>query len=263
MTSPTTRDARTVRSSYAEPGTLRARGSLYQYRRGTADLRSTVADILDVRAGDRFLDLGCGEGPYFDVAAHAGASLTVGLDASWQMLQRARRRPAAVVQASLDALPLRPRAWDVILAAHSLYHADAPLTVLDGLPRLLRPGGRVYLVLNGKDHLVELRTLAADAGHPGLLGESNRCTADAVLAHIGAGAGVGSTATWLRDELVVPDVAPLVAYLDSTRAIYEPRLGPGTSWALMLDRFAALARSRIEADGAIRIRAETAVIRCP
>ena len=261
MTSPMTRDTLTVRSSYAEPGTLRARGSLYRYRRGAADLRSTVADILDIRPGDRFLDLGCGEGPYFDVAAHGGVSLIVGIDASWQMLQRARRRPAAVVQASLDDLPLRPRAWDVILAAHSLYHADEPLTVLDGLPRLLRSGGRVYLVLNGKDHLVELRTLAADAGHPGLLGESNRCTADAVLAYIGASAG--STATWLRDELVVPDVAPLVAYLDSTREIYEPRLGRGMSWELMLDRFAELARSRIEADGAMRIRAETAVIRCP
>jgi SAM-dependent methyltransferase len=262
MTTPPTRDAASVQSSYSEPTTLRSRADLFRYRRSSTNLHDVVADLLDVQAGDHVLDLGCGESPYLDLVARKDPSLLLGLDTSLEMLERSRDHVAApsVVRASLDALPVRRRAWDVVLAAHSLYHADDPATVLARLPFLLRPGGRLCLILNGRNHLCELRRLATSAGHPGLLGESARFTADDVLTW--ADRRHDPAVTWLRDELVVPAEDPLVAYVDSTRRIYEPRLDPCLSWEAMLDEFVSLARALIDDAGPIRIRTETAVIRC-
>lgn len=264
MTAPRTRTAGDVRSSYAEPATLRSRGGIYSFRRGATDLRAVVVRVLDSRPGDRLLDLGCGEAPYLDAATETSElGLVACLDTSVEMLGRARQRrcrPVAL-QATLEALPLRPAAWDRVLAAHSLYHSDDPHRVLRRLPTLLRPGGRLCVVLNGPDHLEELRAAARAAGHPGLLGESDRLTADEAVLVLAAD-GHDVEVVTLRDTLVIPEPGPALSYVASTRRIYEPHLPAGLTWLEMMTRLESQLHTSAGRGGAFEVRTHTAVLRC-
>ncbi len=251
--------------SYAQPSTLSARVGLYAYRRDRSDLRAAIAALVDVRPGARVLDIGCGETPYFAAWVTREPAVMIGLDASWEMLERARCSSSgtasiALVRGLLDALPFKPRAWDVVLAAHSLYHADEPARVLARLPTLLRSDGGLYVVLNGRDHLREIRSLALEAGHPGLLRESARLDAEDAIDILESQHHV--TTRWFEDELDIPTADPIIAYVDSTRAIYEPLL-PGTlTWDAMLDHLARLVDLQITSAGTLRVRARSALIRC-
>src|ERR1700761_2285630 len=58
-----------------------------------------VASLLDVRAADRILEIGCGPGVAIAALTRAGAGHVYGLDHSGVMLQRAARRNAAAIRA--------------------------------------------------------------------------------------------------------------------------------------------------------------------
>ena len=85
----------------------------------------------------------------------------LGIDLSVGMLHAARSRAPAAILAAGDAaaLALRDAVSDVTLAAHMLYHLPQPSAAVRELRRITRPGGQVLVVLNGHDHLRELREL--------------------------------------------------------------------------------------------------------
>lgn len=259
-----TADRAGVLASYTQPTTLSTRASIYAYRQDRTDLRAAIAQLIDVPPGGRVLDVGCGETPYFAAIATRGPALMVGVDASQEMLQRASRTPVGgnrcLLQGGLDALPVKTHAWDVVLAAHSLYHADDPSRVLTQLPRLLRPAGRLYVVLNARDHLQEIRAVTRAAGHPGLLRESARLTAEDAIELLAPNHPIETR--WFGDELHIPDPAPIIAYVDSTKAMYQSRLPDATTWPFMLDQLARLVQQCITDTGSFHARTRTAVIRC-
>jgi SAM-dependent methyltransferase len=79
------------------------------------------------------------------------------------MLAASRRRAQAAGLAAGDAaaLPLRDHAAGLTVAAHMLYHVPDPRLAVRELRRITRPGGAVLVVLNGHDHMRELRDLMA------------------------------------------------------------------------------------------------------
>ena len=118
--------------------------------------------------------------------------------------------------ADATALPLPDGAADVVMAPHMLYHVPDPAAAVRELRRVTRAGGRVLVVLNGADHLRELRGLAAGSplgvvtGWPGQIKLDDG--ADLLAGCFGSVARHDFTA-----ELVVPDPGPVAAYLLSTR----------------------------------------------
>jgi len=116
------------------------------------------------------LDVGCGDGrATARLARKEPETLAIGLDANLDMAARVRRRAGrdasrggvpnlALVRASAEALPreLAGRAdevrveypWGSLLAG-LLSEAGAP-DVLAGLRAALRPGGRLWIVLNAR-----------------------------------------------------------------------------------------------------------------
>jgi ubiquinone/menaquinone biosynthesis C-methylase UbiE len=89
----------------------------------------------------------------------------LGVDLSVGMLQASRSRApgARLTAGDAAALPLRDGASDVTLAMHMLYHVPEPRVAVRELRRVTRSGGCVLVVLNGQDHLRELRDLIAAA----------------------------------------------------------------------------------------------------
>jgi SAM-dependent methyltransferase len=60
-------------------------------------------------------------------------------------------------------VPLRDNASGLTLAMHMLYHVPESLAAIRELRRITHPAGQVLVVLNGEDHLRELRDLITAA----------------------------------------------------------------------------------------------------
>ena len=105
-----------------------------------------VAAALDLRAGERLLDLGCGTG----FAAQLRPTYYVGIDQSAERLATARRRrPQAqcgFAAMSADGLGFRTGAFDKAVCIHVVHHLEAALldAALRELSRVVR--GAVIIV---------------------------------------------------------------------------------------------------------------------
>lgn len=107
---------------------------------------------LQVDPGDRVLDVGCGTGLYArQLAERAGSVVCV--DPSARMLEQIPDDPRLVaVQASAEDLapgsPLLPvDRFEAILVKEAIHHVADRGAVIDGLARLLAPGGRLLVVM--------------------------------------------------------------------------------------------------------------------
>ncbi len=130
----------------------------------TADVvaqRVEVQGALDVRPGERVLDIGSGPGLLAEaLAATVGPKGRVcGIDTSEPMLEMARRRceahsHAEFGQADAGKLPYADSSFDAAVSTQVYeYVADMP-NALAELFRVLRPGGRVAILDTDYDSLV-------------------------------------------------------------------------------------------------------------
>ncbi|HEU0121193.1 MAG TPA: class I SAM-dependent methyltransferase [Bryobacteraceae bacterium] len=93
-------------------------------------------------AGARVLDAGAGEGAYkahFPLQRYTGLDLGIG-DTAWDYTQ-------LDVLGDLSALPFCNGVFDAALNIVTLEHVREPQRVMDELARVLRPGGRLLLVV--------------------------------------------------------------------------------------------------------------------
>jgi demethylmenaquinone methyltransferase/2-methoxy-6-polyprenyl-1,4-benzoquinol methylase len=101
-----------------------------------------------VQPGDRVLDGACGTGDLALAALRAGAGRVTGVDFAPAMLERARRKAAAVewLEGDLLALPFAAGTFDVATVGFGVRNvADLPLALRE-LRRVLRSGGRVAIL---------------------------------------------------------------------------------------------------------------------
>jgi SAM-dependent methyltransferase len=151
---------------YRTDTNLAARQSIYACQRPQLDLPSRVLGLAALRGSETVADVGCGNGAYLAELARRGhAGPVLGVDLSVGMLHAARGRAPGASLAAGDAaaLPLRDNTSDLTLAMHMLYHAPEPLAAVRELRRITHPAGQVLVVLNGEDHLRELRDLITAA----------------------------------------------------------------------------------------------------
>ena len=103
---------------------------------------------LDIRAGDRVLDIACGSGLAVELAAARGATCA-GIDASERLVAVARdRSPSADVRVGdMHALPWPEGSFDVVTSFRGIWGTTPD--ALDEALRVLRPGGRLGLTVWG------------------------------------------------------------------------------------------------------------------
>ena len=109
---------------------------------------------LGVRAGDRLLDLGAGNGRHSFEALKRGARV-VALDLRPEELRLAGawmaamaeagqcERPGILVQGDALALPFAPASFDHVIASEVLEHIPDDDRAMAEIARVLRPGGRL------------------------------------------------------------------------------------------------------------------------
>ena len=118
------------------------------YRR----LHSLVVDKLNLKPGQKVLDLGCGTGNLEMTMKRLVSGLEVtALDISPKMLERAKKKchnPGNVqfIHADVNqSLDFAPNSFDRIAVVHTLYTLGNPGRIISELARILRPGGRLVL----------------------------------------------------------------------------------------------------------------------
>jgi SAM-dependent methyltransferase len=112
---------------------------------------ATAIEKLDIREGQRVLDLGCGTGVFLRAAADRGAKV-VGLDAAEGLLAIARERvPEADLHAGdMQDLPFGDDGFDVVTGFSSLFFADDMTRALSEACRVTKPGGIVLAQVFGR-----------------------------------------------------------------------------------------------------------------
>ncbi len=113
--------------------------------------RRAILGTLDLGAGDRLLDIGCGGGHLLREALAAGAQAT-GVDHSPEMVALARDRAngAEVVDGQADRLPFDDRTFTAAALSVVFFFFDHPLAVLRECARVLAADGRLAVYTTGR-----------------------------------------------------------------------------------------------------------------
>ena len=106
-------------------------------------------EALELKPGDRLLDVGCGTGAASRRAAAVAGSV-VGADLSSEMLKEARQLARGIdnvtfVQADAEALPLEDASFTAIVCTNSFHHYPNPAAAIGEMARVLAPGGRLLV----------------------------------------------------------------------------------------------------------------------
>ena len=112
---------------------------------------------LDLRPGERLLDIGCGSGHLSDCCGRRGARV-VATDIAPAGVAAARARfPAAgaFVAGDAYAMPLRPASFDVVVLSEVLEHLENVDAGLEEACQLLRPCGRLLVTVPCRETITQ------------------------------------------------------------------------------------------------------------
>lgn len=111
-------------------------------------LGEPVLQLLKPAAGERILDLGCGDGVLTEKIAASGASV-VGVDAAAEMVKAAKNR--GLDARTMDGARLSfTREFEAVFSNAALHWMKSdPDAVIAGVGRALKPGGRFIAEMGG------------------------------------------------------------------------------------------------------------------
>jgi SAM-dependent methyltransferase len=229
-----------------------------------------LLEAAAIGAGDRVLDIGCGNGQLTRLAARRGRHAT-GVDLSAPMLERARATAAeegvanvTFEQADAQVHPFPEGAFDVAVSRFGVMFFADPVAAFANVARALRPGGRVAFLSLRHIRDSDLGTVFAAVGGqrrsgpapgPGDTGPESladpahvrRLLTDAGLTDV-TSTPVDATQVWGRDA---EDAAAFMSAWGPVRFALD-QADPGLA-SRARDALTTALRS-FEQDGAVRLR---------
>ena len=121
--------------------------------RGHGPTARPAFDRLEVSAGTRYLDVGCGNG-YTVRWAHAAGATAMGIDASPRMIERARTQTEGAARFEVARFPdhgveaLAEGSLDAVFSMEVFYYLPDVDAALGEVARLLAPGGRFACIVD-------------------------------------------------------------------------------------------------------------------
>jgi trans-aconitate methyltransferase len=111
---------------------------------------ASLIELLQPRAGERILDIGCGTGQLTAEIAQSGAEVT-GLDYSPDMLAQARKNYPQLKFVAGDAADFSfPEGFDAVFSNAALHWVRDHAAAARSIARAIRPGGRFVTEFGGK-----------------------------------------------------------------------------------------------------------------
>jgi ubiquinone/menaquinone biosynthesis C-methylase UbiE len=117
------------------------------------DAQGKLISLLDIKENIHFLDIGCGTGWAVGEAAKLvdNKGLFYGIDLSPKMIEKAKDKFGDkdnfhFIQANSESIPLNDNFFDVIICANSFHHYLNPDKALNEMFRLLKKGGKIYIL---------------------------------------------------------------------------------------------------------------------
>jgi len=104
--------------------------------------------------GGSLLEVGCGSGMYLDLMRALGWQRVVGVDISPKAIQQAK--DVLDIEAycgNLEDTQLEPSSFDAVSLSHTLEHVPEAMAFLRELKRLMKPGGRLAIVVPNMEGL--------------------------------------------------------------------------------------------------------------
>jgi ubiquinone/menaquinone biosynthesis C-methylase UbiE len=123
--------------------------STIQEKTSTAGYNHALS-ILNLTGQETLLDIGCGSGFFCSLAAPKARFIT-GLDATVELAEAARRRLPAYpfLVGEMEELPLPDEAYDVVTGFNSFQYAATIANAFAEAYRVLKPGGRLVVMIWG------------------------------------------------------------------------------------------------------------------
>jgi trans-aconitate methyltransferase len=129
-------------------------------------LGAAVLELLNPAAGERILDIGCGDGMLTEKIVAAGAAV-VGIDTSEEMVAAARARGLDARLIDAERLPFECE-FDAVFSNAALHWVRDHDAMLAGVRRALKPGGRFVAEFGGHGNIaaiqVAIRSVLAHHG---------------------------------------------------------------------------------------------------
>jgi trans-aconitate methyltransferase len=126
-----------------------------RHARFVADLGKPVVDLLAPQAGERILDLGCGDGYLTAYLASLGCTV-VGIDSSEAQVEAALRLGLDARVGDGHRLDFREE-FDAVFSNATLHWLKRPDAVIDGVWGALKPGGRFVGEFGGHGCVARIR----------------------------------------------------------------------------------------------------------
>jgi demethylmenaquinone methyltransferase/2-methoxy-6-polyprenyl-1,4-benzoquinol methylase/phosphoethanolamine N-methyltransferase len=139
-----------------------------------------IAQMANIKAGDKVLDVGCGSGNLTLTAKrYAGRSGSVyGIDASPEMIDVARKKAKELSTdvvfdvALIEKLPFEDSTLDVVISRLVLHHLpdDLKQQALTEIFRVLKPEGTIFLAdFQTPANPILARLISLFIGHPAMM----------------------------------------------------------------------------------------------
>lgn len=222
-----------LQHQYADASKLTARMALHErFSTNRNNVSAWMFDQIELPPEARVLELGCGPGTLWTRNADRipdGWDITL-TDFSAGMLEEARRNlldsGLTVRFAVVDAqdIPYASDSFDAVIANFMLYHVPDRPRALSEIARVLRPGGYLYAMTNGRTHMREVADLRELLAPP-----DDRHATSEPGGNFDLENGADQLLAWFpevdirrfEDALVVTEAEPLVAYILSSNRAHE------------------------------------------
>ena len=123
---------------------------MYDYLRRA---QASLIEMIDLKENMNFLDIGCGTGWAIGQAAGVinDKGEFYGVDISSKMIAKAKENFTGknnfhFIEANSESIPLDDNFFDVIICTNSFHHYLHPDKAMNEISRLLKPGGKIYIV---------------------------------------------------------------------------------------------------------------------
>ena len=163
-----------VLGQYADDVKLQSRQNIYDHSTRTDNVWSWAYEHYEFSDEADVLEVGCGNGVFWDVCGSATEDLSLTLtDISPGMLKAAATKLSMHPKinfelADIQALQFKDASFDTVLAHYMLYHVDDLTVAFSEIKRVLRRNGFLGVLLPDNAHLSTIFEFLSidDPGHP-------------------------------------------------------------------------------------------------